>query len=84
MAQKVQCGLKRAEKRLVCSELMEMSSGREGPQKKEVWRCKLLGQVLEVFDYLAKKFELSLFDIGELLKVWSHRLIRHYWSHAFI
>ena len=43
-----------------------------------------MGQVLEGFDCLAKKSELSLLDIGELLKIWGNRFMWHYWSHAFI
>lgn len=40
--------------------------------------------MLEGLDCQAKKFELSLRDIGEPLKIWGNRLMWHYLSCAFI
>lgn len=40
--------------------------------------------MLEGFDCLAKKFEPSLLDIGELVKIWANRLMWQYQSCAFV
>lgn len=73
---------KRAVSGLVCLQHKEMSYGQKEVEK-EVWRSKL-GQMLEGFDYLAKKFKLPLLGIGELLKIWGNRLMWHYQRFAFI